>query len=120
MQSTAKDVTSYLLHVPTERQGCLAAMRVLCLETLTDYHESMDYGMPCYAKDGKVEVAFASQKNYISLYILKKDVVDANRALLSGLNVGKGCIKYTRPANVDLDVVKKLLEDTLTFEDSAC
>lgn len=44
--------------------------------------------------------------------ILKQDVIQANRALLDGLSVGKGCIRYTKPERVKFEVVKKLLEGT--------
>ena len=120
MQSKAKDVTTYILEAPTERQVYLARLRELCLEVLTGYQEEMDYGMPGYKKNGIIEVGFASQKNYISLYILKEDVVQANRALLNGLNVGKGCIRFSNLNKMDMDVVRKLLEDTVKSKNPAC
>ena len=63
--------------------------------------EGMAYGIPCYKKSGTIEVAFASQKNYIALYVLKKDVVDAFRAEPAGANIGKGSIRYSRPEQLD-------------------
>jgi uncharacterized protein YdhG (YjbR/CyaY superfamily) len=113
MQSNAKDVTAYLKEVPADRLECLATLRNLCLETLTGYEEAIDYRLPCYKKNGVGEVAFASQKNYISLYILKEGVVNANRDALSGLNAGKCCIRYSSPKKMDFAVVRKLLRDTL-------
>jgi uncharacterized protein YdhG (YjbR/CyaY superfamily) len=86
MQSTSKDVSSYLQQVPKERLEALKKLRELCLETLESYQEGMDYGMPSYKKNGVVEVGFASQKNYISLYILKQDVMDTNRELINLLH----------------------------------
>ncbi len=62
MKSTAPDVTTYLQQVPAERRACLTALRQLCRETLIDYTESMDYGMPSYTKNGIVEVGFAQPK----------------------------------------------------------
>jgi uncharacterized protein YdhG (YjbR/CyaY superfamily) len=112
MHSNASDVTAYLREVPPDRQECLARLRALCLETLVGYEECMEYGMPCYKKNGAPEVGFASQKRYISLYITKEDVVNQYRDLLGGLSVGKGCIRYTRVAQVDLDVVRQLLVAT--------
>lgn len=120
LQSAAKDVTAYLQEVPAERQECLTKLREICLTTLAGYEESMVYGMPCYAKDGVVEVAFASQKNYISLYALKQDAVEANKDALAGLNVGKGCIRYSKPAKMDFSVIEKLLSDTFDSPASAC
>jgi uncharacterized protein YdhG (YjbR/CyaY superfamily) len=120
MQSTAPDVTAYLEQLPTERRAAIAALRQLCVATLEGYAEGMQYGMPSYAKDGVVEVAFASQKNYISLYILKQAVLDAHRDALRGLNVGKGCIRYRRPAQLDLAVIARLLADTHTSSEGLC
>ena len=77
MHSTAPDVVTYLEHVPPERVACLGELRQLCRKTLIEYEEGMDYGMPCYKKQGRVEVAFASQKRSIALYIAKQAVVDA-------------------------------------------
>ena len=96
MQSTAQDVTAYLEEVPIKRRAALERLRALCLETLDGYEEGMSYGMPSYMKDGVGEVAWASQKQYISLYILKQGVVDAHRDALAGVSVGKGCIRLTR------------------------
>ncbi|HEY0602010.1 MAG TPA: DUF1801 domain-containing protein [Herpetosiphonaceae bacterium] len=120
MQSTAPDVTSYIQEAPAERQPSLAALRQLCLETLAGYEECMAYGMPGYTRNGTIEVGFASQKRYISLYILKEDVVKAHRDALAGLDVGKGCIKYTRPARIDFDVVRRLLIATRESPEGAC
>ena len=119
MHSTAQDVSGYLQEVPDDRRACLTRLRQLCLDTLTGYEECMDYGMPSDRLDGAIEVAFASQKNYISLYILKEDVVNAHRAALAGLNVGKSCIKYTRPAKIDFAVVERLLIATRESSQSA-
>jgi uncharacterized protein YdhG (YjbR/CyaY superfamily) len=122
MQSTAKDVTSYLQQVPTERQETLTKLRQLCLETLESYQESMDYGMPCYKKNDIAEVGFASQKHFIALYILKKDVLDAHRDSLNmkGVSLGKGCIRYSKPDKINFEVVKKLLVGTVTSTNEIC
>jgi uncharacterized protein YdhG (YjbR/CyaY superfamily) len=120
MQSAAKDVTAYLQEAPPDRLPCLRTLRELCLEMLPGYEEAMEYGMPSYKKNGLVEVAFASQKGYISLYILKQEVLDANRESLAGLSVGKGCIRYTRPAKMDFAVVRKLLSESFESPTKIC
>ena len=51
---------------------------------LPGYEEGMDYGMPSYSKDGVVEFGFASQKNYISIYGVKSDAIEAHRAEFVG------------------------------------
>jgi uncharacterized protein YdhG (YjbR/CyaY superfamily) len=120
MHSTAPDVLTYLQHVPLDRVACLTELRQLCLNTLLEYDEAMDYGMPCYKKHGIVEVAFASQKRYIALYIAKQTVVDAYRGELAGLSVGKGCIRYPKPEKVDFAVIIKLLRATRDSPEQAC
>jgi uncharacterized protein YdhG (YjbR/CyaY superfamily) len=76
MQSTAIDVTTYIQEAPPERQAALIRLRDLCRATLTGFEESMDYGGPCYKRNGEVEVGFASQKHFIGLYILRTDVMN--------------------------------------------
>ncbi len=120
MQSKAKEVDQYLKEVPEERVEALKKLRQLCRDMLSGYEENMEYGMPSYSKDGVVEVAFASQKNYISLYILKEPVMDKHRPTLTGLNLGKGCIRYTKPEKIDFEIVAKLLTDTLYSDEEIC
>ena len=120
MHSTAPDVVTYLEHVPVERVACLSELRQLCLSTLSEYEESMDYGMPSYKKQGRVEVAFASQKRYIALYITKQGVVDAYRGEFAGLSVGKGCIRFPKPEAVDFALITKLLQATRDSPEKSC
>jgi uncharacterized protein YdhG (YjbR/CyaY superfamily) len=112
MQSEAKTIDAYLAELPTDRREAVSRLRKLCRETLKGYEEGMDYGLPCFKRGGVVEIGFASQRNYISLYCLKKEVLDAHRGLLEGLSVGKGCIRYPKPEKIDFAVVKKLLVAT--------
>ena len=110
MKSEATTVEEYLADVPEERRPALETLRTLCLEELAGYEERMQYGMPSYSRDGSaVEVAFASQKNYISLYVMRESVMRANTNLLDGLSVGKGCIRFKHPEQIDPTVVRPLL-----------
>ena len=120
MQSEAKDVDKYLEEVPAERMEALRKLREICVDTLDGYDESMVYGMPSYSRGGTVEVAFASQKQYISFYILKTEVLDRHRPALEGLNLGKGCVRYSQPEKIDFQLVKKLLVDTVASEADIC
>jgi len=122
VQSKAKSVTAYLEEVPTERQAALKRLRALCRATLTGFEETMDYGGPCYKRDGVVEVGFASQKNFIGLYILRTDVMDAHRDRLKarGVTFGKGAIRYSKPERIDFDVVESMLHATLDSTGPVC
>lgn len=120
MQSKANDVSDYLQEVPERRLEALTRLRAACLDILEGYEEGMDYGMPSYKKDGTVEVAFASQKSYISFYIMKEGVLDEFRSRLSGVSLGKGCIRYTKPEKIDFDVVEQLLRESYLSKSEVC
>jgi uncharacterized protein YdhG (YjbR/CyaY superfamily) len=120
MQSTAATVDAYLAEVPPERRDVLKAILCLCLDHLPGYTEGMEYGMPSYARNGIVEVAFASQKKYISIYELKSAVLDAHRTDFRGTNIGKGCIRYTKPNHIDLVAVDRLLRATAASDGTVC
>lgn len=111
MQRSAVTVDEYLEAVPEGRKEVLTRLRTLCRDTLTGYDEAMLYKMPTYTLDGKPEIAFASQKNYISLYVMKEDVVAKHRAELP--DVGRSCIRFDKPESIDFALVKRLLQDTV-------
>ena len=120
MQTDAPGATAYIAEAPADSRETLSAIRQLCLEELSGYEETMSYGMPGYARDGVVEVGRASHKQYISLYVLKHDVLERHRSELAGLSLGKGVIRYRHAADVDLDVVRALLADTHMSENPIC
>ena len=122
MQSTARDVTSYLEEVPAERKAALVELRRQCLAALKGFEESMTYGGPCYSRNGVVEVGFASQKHFIGLYILRTDVMKAHLDLLKvkGISVGKGCIRYSKPERIDFRVVESMLKATVKSTGEVC
>ena len=122
MQSTAKDVTTYIKEVPAERQEALLKLRALCQELLAGFEETMDYGGPSYKRNGEVEVGFMSQKQYIGLYILRTDVMNAHRNLLKGkgISIGKGVIRYSKPERIDFGVVESMLRGTVESTGPIC
>lgn len=120
MISEAKDVSDFLMDVPENRKEALTKIRQLCQKVLTGYDESMTYKMPSYKKDGTVAVAFNSQKNYICLYFLNEQVMQANKKLITGLNHGKACMRYPNPKKIDFNIIEKLLEDTVKSTGKPC
>jgi uncharacterized protein YdhG (YjbR/CyaY superfamily) len=122
MQSSAKTVPAYLKEAPAGRQAALTKLRELCLATLTGFKESMEYGGPCYSRNGVIEVGFASQRNFIGLYILRTDVMNAHRYLLNvpGISLGKGSIRYSKPEKMDFKVVERLLKATVESTGEVC
>lgn len=120
MISEAKNVDQYISEVPEKRKEALSKLKNLCREHLQGFKESMAYKMPSYKRNDRVEVAFASQKNHICFYILVHEVMLANNDLLRGLNHGKGCIRFSNPAKIDYETIRKLLKDTYQSGGAPC
>ena len=120
MRSDADDVDTYLALVPEGRRAVLNEIRDACRTLLTGFDESMRYGMPAYSRAGAAEIAWASQQRYISLYVMRTDVLNAHRSQLADLDVGKGCVRYRRPAAVDFTVVRSMLTAVAASQGRVC
>ncbi|MEU9853582.1 DUF1801 domain-containing protein [Streptomyces sp. NPDC047974] len=120
VQSNATDVDGYLTEAPEERRGMLARIRELCREELVGFDEVMAYGMPAYERDGTCEIAFASQKQYISFYLMRSDVREAFEERLAGQDMGKGCLRYRRPETIDYGLLRDLLKATAVRPGKVC
>ena len=116
----ASNVQAYLAAVPEVRKPPLEKLRSLCRRHLKGYEECGEYGMPCYKRNGAAEVAFASQKQYVSFYVMKKHVVDEFRAALPASKIGKGCIRFTKPEQIDFEVVGQILKRTAESGGDPC
>ncbi|MFZ3467788.1 iron chaperone [Streptomyces sp. 4.24] len=112
VRSEADDVAGYLAEVPEERRDALTGLRRLCREELKGFEEVMEYGMPAYVRDGTAEIAFASQKQYVSFYLMRGDVREAFEERLAGLDMGKVCLRFRKPEHIDFDLLRDLLRAT--------
>ena len=93
MPTTYTDVDTYIDLLDASRQPSLQQLRRIILETVPGAEETIQYNMPYYTYHGML-CAFASQKHYMSFYLLNGEIVEKNRHLLTGLSVGKGCIRF--------------------------
>ncbi|MGH7131294.1 MAG: DUF1801 domain-containing protein [Phycisphaerales bacterium] len=128
MQSKAKTVAEYLASLPEDRRAALMAVREVFVKNIDkDYEEAMGYGMPGwvvphsvfppgYHCDPSLPLPFggmASQKNYMSVYLMclygdsphlawfKK----AWAATGKKLDMGKSCIRFKKVEDLALDVI---------------
>ncbi|MEV6594836.1 iron chaperone [Streptomyces acidicola] len=120
VQSSAEDVDGYMAEVPEGRRDALTRLRQLCGAELKGFDEVMAYGMPAYAREGAAEIAFASQKQYISFYLLRSDVREAFEERLTGQDMGKGCLRFRKPGDIDFDLVRDLLRATAAAPGKIC
>jgi uncharacterized protein YdhG (YjbR/CyaY superfamily) len=112
VQSTRLEVDQYLEDLEPERQSALTELRALVLGTVPGAEETIKYRMPTYEYEGEALCAFASQKNYMSLY-MEPDIVERHREELAGLSVGKSCIRFRKLDKLPLDTVRTILHETV-------
>jgi uncharacterized protein YdhG (YjbR/CyaY superfamily) len=111
MTSKAADVADYLAEVPADRRAALEKLRALCRKHLKGYEEVMEYGMPGYKREGALELSFASQKGYIALYV-KPTLANEFRAQLPKASIGKSCVRFRKPEDINFTVIAELLRRT--------
>ena len=109
MQSKAATISEYLDELPRERQAALKELRSLIHRVAPKAEEAMQYGLPAFGD----LCAFASQKNYMALYVCEGDIVKAHLAQLGKVSCGKGCIRFKRLADLNLKAVESILREVL-------
>ena len=132
MQSNASAVEEYLAQLPDDRRRAIEAVRAVILENLDrDYEEGMQYGMigyyvphrvypagyHCDPKQPLPFAALASQKNYMSLYLmcvygetpLAAWFRDAWAASGKKLDMGKACVRFKRLEDLSLDSIAEAI-----------
>jgi hypothetical protein len=128
MQSQATTVEQYLAELPEDRRRAIAAVREVLLKNLDkDYEEGMQYGMigyyvphdvypPGYHCDPRQPLFFAglaSQKNYMSLYLMciygESDHArwfrQAWKKTGKKLDMGKACVRFKMLEDLPLDLI---------------
>src|SRR3981081_1287556 len=133
MQSKATTVEEYLSELPVDRRQAIEAVREAILKNLDqDYEEGMQYGMIAYyvphrvypagyhcdPKQPLTYAALASQKNYMSLYLMT--VYGSPEELKSfekswaktgkKLDKGKSCIRFKKAEDLALAVIGEAIK----------
>ncbi|TWT45925.1 hypothetical protein RAS1_23610 [Phycisphaerae bacterium RAS1] len=128
MQSKAATVEKYLGELPEDRRRALQAVRAVILKNLDrQFEECMSYGMIGYVVPHSVFppgyhcnpaqplpfAGLASQKNYMSIYLMACYGNDAQEKWLreawaragKKLDMGKCCIRFRKLEDLPLEVV---------------
>ena len=134
--SKAKTVDEYLAELPEDRRAALDSVREAILEHLPEgYEETIQHGMIGYViplekypvtYNGQplVFAALASQKNYMSLYLMniygdtgtEQWFVDQYRASGKKLDMGKSCVRFKRLEDLPIDLVGAAIARTSVAE----
>lgn len=129
MQSTAKTVEEYISSLPAGRREAIAAVRGVILQNLPKgYREGMQWGMITYCvpleaypdtynKQPLGYVALASQKNYMSVYLMaayvgseqEKKLRDDYKKAGMKLDFGKSCLRFKNLDGILLDTVGEIV-----------
>lgn len=123
MQSSAATVDEYLASLPEDRKEALSAVRAEILKHLPKgYEEGMLFGMisyyiplatypDTYNKQPLCYAALASQKNYMSIYLMSL-YGDAEESFkraykLSGkkVDMGKSCVRFKHLEDLPLQLI---------------
>jgi uncharacterized protein YdhG (YjbR/CyaY superfamily) len=120
VQSAAVSVDSWMLERDPERRAIFDQLREACKAELSGWEERMEWGMPGYGPSGERNVvSFNDQKRHIAFYAGQTAVERFGDALV-GVDCGKGCVRYRRPDQVDLDTVRAMLRDIRSRSGPMC
>ena len=120
----AASAKEYFAMLPEDRRAPMNFLRAFIRRTVPALKEQFSYNMPGYGsfeyKNYKGQtmrwpiIALASQKNYISLYVCalegKKYVAEKYARRLGKVSVGKSCIRFRKIEDLNLVVLKKVLQ----------
>ena len=135
-RSAASTVEEYLNELAPDRREAIEVVRSVVLDSLPDgYDESMNWGMisweiplerypKTYNKQPLMYAALASQKNYMSLYLMCVYTHDGTQTEFerrfkeSGkkLNMGKSCVRFKRVDDLPLDLIAETIASTSVDE----
>jgi uncharacterized protein YdhG (YjbR/CyaY superfamily) len=101
MQYKVETPEAYLTALADDwRKVTLELLRNIILSNSANITEGINYKMLSYRDERGVLFHLNAQKNYVSLYVGDTKKVDIDGSLLKGLNIGKGCIRFTKSINV--------------------
>jgi len=97
MQYDVETPSEYLTALEEDwRKEKLLDIRDIIFSKAPEIVESIEYKMLRYG-DSKTSVFHLNaQKNYVSLYVGNTEKIDKSGELLKDLNIGKGCIRFTK------------------------
>ncbi len=114
MQYDVKTPEQYLAALdPDWRRQTLLELRALLLELGPHLAESIRYRMLSFDDAEGGLFALNAQKHYVSLYVGDIAKVDPDGELLAGLNLGKGCIRFSKTKKVADTEIRTFIERAL-------
>ena len=101
IQSDAVKPSEYIDRLDDDwRRDKLLSIRAIIQEQAPQLTERMHYKMLGYGVDEDFAFHLNAQRAYVSLYVGNASKVDPDGELLDGLNVGKGCIRFSKSTEI--------------------
>lgn len=106
------------------RREKLLKLRALIQEAGPELVEGIDYKMLSYRDERGILFGLNAQKHYVSLYVGDIKKIDPDGTLLQGLNVGKGCIRFSKSTAIESTgiaaFIQRAVEMSRRGEDTGC
>ena len=106
-------IDDYLAKLPADQRDALDRLRAQIARLLPTANETISYGMPAFAIDGRAVVWFAGWKGHCSIYPLTDAFLKAHKDELEGYGRTKGSLHFTPQAPVPAPLVERLVLDRL-------
>jgi uncharacterized protein YdhG (YjbR/CyaY superfamily) len=113
-QKISKTVTlkNYLDVLPPERREVLELLRESIFRICPEVEETMSAGMPTFTLHGHPFLSLASRKNYVALYIVPHDLLNAFKTELRQYDHGRSCIRFKRLDPKFLGLLERIIRYT--------
>ena len=108
MQSKATTLAAYFAELPPERRRVIVMLDRVVRTALPGITGTMKYGMPVYGFGERLIVSLNAQKHFYAIYV-DPEMVSLYKNELTGLNVGKCCIRFRKAEDAPLATLRKIL-----------
>ena len=102
-------IDAYLAALPVDQREALQRLRVQIARLVPDAVETISYGMPAFARNGRAVMWFAAWKSHCSIYPLTDTFLAAHAAELEGYGRTRGSLHFTPRAPLPEALVERMV-----------
>ena len=106
-------IDAYLARLPVDQREALERVRGQIARLLPGATETISYGMPAFALDGRAIVWFAGWKKHCTIYPLSDSFLKAHAQELEPYGRTKGSLHFTPQQPLPEGLVEQLVSDRL-------
>lgn len=92
------------------RKEKLLELREMILQQDAEIQESINYKMLCFTLSDSELFHLNAQSGYVSLYCGDTKKIDPEGTLLMGLNIGKGCIRFSKTKDISKTGIESFIQ----------